>query len=515
MTLAFDFADLKVPHIVSVRMIRDPRGALGVLEGLKDAGFNFRRFYFLTDLSEGSERGGHAHKNLWQCFVSLRGGVTVELEGFEKSYEFRLDSCDTALIVPPGHWRELRDFDSDSLVIVLASENYDELDYIRDYSEFLDFSQPAKVNSVPYIDLGRYVGLMRKDLHEAIDRTLDSGVFIGGSLVKEFEIAFARHCDATQAVGVANGYDALQLALQAQGIGPGDEVIIPAQTFVATALAVVRIGAVPVLVDVEPDTGLMDVAAVEARVTSRTRGVIPVHLYGHPVDMDPLLEIARRHDLFVLEDAAQSHGALYKGRRCGALGDAAAFSFYPTKNLGALGDGGAVSSNDASLVGRVKQLGNYGASQKYHHHDLGINSRLDPIQAAVLLRKLERLDGWNARRVELARRYLEGLRDAPGLRLPSVRQWAVPVWHVFAVQISEGRREALQASLSRAGIGTNIHYPFPIHRQKCFADRGWDLDGFPVADRLAKSVLSLPLDALHSNSEIDYVIDHVRDFFKG
>jgi dTDP-3-amino-3,4,6-trideoxy-alpha-D-glucose transaminase len=514
MRFACDSAEPELPHIVSVKMIEDSRGALGVLEGLKDIGFNFRRFYFLTDLSEASERGGHAHKNLWQCFVSLRGGVTVKLEGFEKRYEFRLDRCDKALIVPPGHWRDLRDFNSDSLVVVLASENYDEMDYIRDYSEFLNFSRPAKVSSVPYIDLGRYVGLMRKDLREAIDRTLDSGVFIGGSLVEEFEIAFARHCDVAQVVGVANGYDALQLALQARDIGPGDEVIIPAHTFVATALAVARVGASPVLVDVEPDTCLMDVTELEGRMSSRTRAVIPVHLYGHPVDMDPLLEIARRHDLFVLEDAAQSHGALYKGRRCGALGDAAAFSFYPTKNLGALGDAGAVSSKDASLVRRVKQLGNYGASQKYDHQDLGINSRLDPIQASVLVRKLERLDSWNARRAELARRYLEGLRGTAGLRLPSVRQWAVPAWHVFSVQVSEGRRQALQTSLSRAGIGTNIHYPLPIHRQKCFADRGWDLDAFPVADRLAKSVLSLPLDALHSNNEIDYVIDHVRGFFK-
>ena len=514
MVPAHDLADL-VPHIVNVKMIRDSRGALGVLEGLNDLGFNFRRFYFLTDLSELSERGGHAHKSLWQCFVSLRGGVTVELEGFQKSYEFRLDGCDKALIVPPGHWRDLRDFDSDSLMIVLASENYDEHDYIRDYNEFLEFSQPTKVNKVPYLELGRYIGLMRKDLHEAIDRTLESGTFIGGSLREEFETAFARHCQASHAVGVANGYDALQLALQARGIGRGDEVIVPAHTFVATALAVARIGAVPALVDVEPDTGLMDVTKIEALITPRTRAIIPVHLYGHPVDMDPLLGIASRHGLFVLEDAAQSHGALYKGRPCGALGDAAAFSFYPTKNLGALGDAGAVTSNDADLVGRVRKIGNYGASQKYHHEDLGINSRLDPIQAAVLTSKLKRLDSWNERRSELASRYIQGLRDIPGLRLPSIRQWASPVWHVFAVQVDGSRREALQASLSRSGIGTNIHYPSPIHQQKCFADCGWRFEDFPVANRLAQSVLSLPLDAMHSNSEIDYVIDQTREFFKG
>ncbi|WP_167332681.1 aminotransferase class I/II-fold pyridoxal phosphate-dependent enzyme [Rhizobium freirei] len=502
------------PRVVQVKTVKDPRGLLGVVEGLKEVGFDFKRFYFLTELREDSERGGHAHKRLSQCFVALRGGVTIKLEGFGKRHEFRLDSYDKALILPPGYWRELVDFDSDSLVAVLASDYYDQKDYIRNYEEFLSYSRPAPVTKVPYIDLGRHVDAMRGELQKAVDRTFDSGMFIGGSLVEEFEVAFAHYSGAAKAVGVANGYDALELALRARNIGSGHEVIVPAHTFVATALAVVRAGATPILVDVERDSALMDVSQVEALITPRTRAVIPVHLYGHPVDMDPLIEIARRHDLFVLEDAAQSHGAFYKGRRCGSLGDAAAFSFYPTKNLGAYGDAGGVTSGDPDLIAKVKQLGNYGASRKYYHDDLGVNSRLDPMQAAFLLRKLDRLDRWNARRVELARRYIDGLSDIDGLRLPAVRNWAEPVWHVFAVQVAEGRREALESWLAGVGVGTNIHYPLPIHHQKCFSGFRWDPNSFPIAQDLTQSVLSLPLDAFHTDDEIDYVIEQTRNFFK-
>lgn len=503
------------PRLVDIKIVRDPRGTLGIIEGLKEVGFDFRRVYFLTDLAGASNRGGHAHKRLQQCFVALRGAVTIKLEWFGKVHEFRLDSYDKALVLPAGYWRELYDFGEDCLIAVLASDYYEEDDYIRDHAEFVAYSTPSAVTSVPYIDLGRHVSDMRADLQAAVDRTLNSGIFIGGSLVEEFETSFARYSEAEKAVGVANGYDALELTLRAWNIGAGDEVIVPAHTFVATALAVTRTGATPVLVDVEQDTAVMDVSKVEAAITPKTRAIVPVHLYGHPVHMDPLMDIAERHGLKVLEDAAQSHGARYKGRRCGSLGHAAAFSFYPTKNLGAFGDGGGVTSNDAALVAKVKQLGNYGASRKYHHDDLGINSRLDPMQAALLSAALTRLDAWNGRRDALARRYLDGLQGIEGLRLPAVRNWANPVWHVFAIQVLEGRRAELEAWLQAAGIGTNIHYPLPIHHQKCFAHLGYDTKGFPISENLAQSVLSLPLDALHSDAEIDYVTEKTRDFFRG
>jgi dTDP-4-amino-4,6-dideoxygalactose transaminase len=369
--------------------------------------------------------------------------------------------------------------------------------------------------TVPYIDFARYTAALRTDLQRALWDVIDSSIFIGGAAVETFERAFARYCDAARAVGVGNGYQALVLALRARSIGPGDEVIVPANTFPGTALAVSEAGGAPVLVDAEEDTGMIDVAQVPAAVTPRTRAIIPVHLYGHPADMDPLRAVASGHGLFLLEDACQAHGARYKGRRCGSLGDAAAFSFYPTKNLGALGDAGAVVTNDGKLADKVRQLANYGWSEKYYHRAIGTNSRLDPIQAAILSVKLPRIDAWHERRRALAARYFDGLRDVEGLALPGVRPWAEPVWHAFAVLVRGGRRDALRAALSAAGIGSNIHYPVPVHFQECYTDRGWRAGAFPVSERRADEQLSLPLDAMHTDDEIDRVIEAVWKFFAG
>jgi dTDP-3-amino-3,4,6-trideoxy-alpha-D-glucose transaminase len=286
---------------------------------------------------------------------------------------------------------------------------------------------------------------------------------------------------------------------------------VPAHTFVASALAVDEVGATPVLVDVEPDTGLMDMTRLAGAITGRTRVVMPVHLYGHPVDMTGLAAAISGRGIKVLEDACQAHGARFKGRRCGSLGDAAAFSFYPTKNLGALGDGGALATDDADLAERVRMLANYGSRQKYLHELAGRNSRLDPLQAAALGVKLDRLDLWNARRSELALRYFMGLADVPGLELPPVRAWAQPVWHVYAVR-APGVRDELLGFLQRNGVGANVHYPTPVHLQPCYAGR-WARGDFPVAERLAASLLSLPLDWTHSEREIDFVIARVREFF--
>jgi dTDP-4-amino-4,6-dideoxygalactose transaminase len=266
-----------------------------------------------------------------------------------------------------------------------------------------------------------------------------------------------------------------------------------------------------VLADVEADTGLMDMRLMADLITSRTRAVVPVHLYGQPADMDGLRAAIGARDIKILEDAAQAHGARYKGRRCGALGDAAAFSFYPTKNLGALGDGGALVTSDTEMADAARMIANYGSAEKYRHEILGRNSRLDPLQAAVLSLKLEHLDAWNARRSQLALRYFLGLTDVRGLELPSVRGWAEPVWHVFPVR-APGVRDELQAFLAEHGVGTNIHYPIPVHLQPCYQGR-WREGDFPVAEALAKSLLSLPLDPMHTDREIDLVIRRVREFF--
>jgi len=499
-------------RLVPLQTIPMENGILGVAEVSRHIGFPVHRAYYIRDVPMGQGRGGHGHKALRQCFLCLRGSFKLAITRRGRTETVVLDRPDVAAVVEPGCWRDLSDFSDDSVVIVLASEEYDEADYIRTYHEFLRWeAQAGTVASVPYLDLSRGARELAPELEQVMRRVLRSGYFIGGPEVARFEARFADYCGVGHMVGAGNGLDALVLALRAWNIGPGDEVIMPAHTFIATALAVDEVGATPVLVDVEADTGLLDVTKVAAAVTPRTRAVIPVHLYGLPVDMDGLKAALAGRDIRVLEDACQAHGARYKGRRTGALGDAAAFSFYPTKNLGALGDAGGLTTADPALADTVRMLGNYGSRVKYEHELVGRNSRLDPLQAAVLDAKLDRLDGWNERRRAYARRYLSALSGLPGLELPAVRAWAEPIWHVFPVR-APGRRAELQAHLAEHGVGVNIHYPTPIHLQPCYAGR-WRAGDFPVSEAFAASVLSLPLDHTHTEAEIDYVIGKVRAFF--
>jgi dTDP-4-amino-4,6-dideoxygalactose transaminase len=345
---------------------------------------------------------------------------------------------------------------------------------------------------VPFLDLKVAQAELATELEEACRRVLASGWYILGAELEAFESEFAAWCESRHCVGVANGLDALRLVLQAWDIGPGDEVIVPSHTFVATWLAVTQVGATPVPVEPIEATFNLDPARLAAAITPRTRAVIPVHLYGQPADMDPILEVARRHGLKVLEDAAQAHGARYKGRRAGSLGDAAAFSFYPGKNLGALGDGGAVTTADQGLAQRLRVLRNYGSAAKYVHDEAGLNSRLDELQAALLRVKLRQLDDWNARRRSVARWYLANLPGLrPGLGLPFVPEWAEPCWHLFVVRTAD--RDAVQAELRERGIETLIHYPIPPHLQKAYAGLGMPPGSLPVAERLAGEVLSLPM----------------------
>ncbi|MDB5438245.1 MAG: erythromycin biosynthesis sensory transduction protein eryC1 [Caulobacteraceae bacterium] len=498
--------------LVELQAIPMRNGILGVAEVSKHIGFPVHRVYYIRDVPAGESRGAHGHKALRQCFLCLRGTVRLSITKGGRTQTVELSRPSQAAVVEAGCWRDLSDFSDDSVIMVLASEEYDEGDYIRDYDAFVRWDEGEEpVAAVPYLDLRRTTEAMGAELELAMRRVVRSGVLIGGPEVAAFEQDFATYCGAAQTVAVGNGLDALAMVLRAWGIGPGDEVIAPAHTFIATTLAIDEVGATPVLVDVEPDTGLMDMAKVAAAITERTRAIIPVHLYGHPADMDGLAAVIAGRDIKVLEDAAQAHGARYKGRRCGALGDAAAFSFYPTKNLGALGDGGAVVSNHLATAEAVRMIGNYGSREKYRHEIAGRNSRLDPIQAAVLSTKLTRLDGWNARRSQLAMRYFAGLADIRGLELPAVRAWAEPVWHVFPIRVAVAR-DALQAHLTEAGVGSNIHYPTPTHLQPCYQGR-WAAGDYPVAESLAKSLLSLPLDPMHSEREIDFVISRVRDFF--
>ena len=356
---------------------------------------------------------------------------------------------------------------------------------------------------VPFLDLHAACAELRPEIDAAIARVLDSGWYILGPEVEAFEAEFAGYCQADHAIGLANGLDALHLALRAMDVGPGDEVIVPSNTYIATWLAVSQCGAVPVPVEPDPGTHNIDPARIEAAITPRTRVILPVHLYGQPADLDPILAIARKHGLRVLEDGAQAHGARYKGRRIGGHGDAVAWSFYPGKNLGALGDGGAVTTNDAQIADRLRVLRNYGSRVKYVNEVAGYNSRLDPLQAAVLRVKLAHLDDWNARRTALAQVYLDGLRDT-GLVLPHVPDWAQPAWHLFVVR--HRQRDDLQRALTEAGIGSLIHYPIPPHKQQAYADAGYPADAFPLANRLAEEVLSLPMGPQMALDQVDTVV---------
>lgn len=344
--------------------------------------------------------------------------------------------------------------------------------------------------NIPFLDLKAAYTELQPEIDAAIKRVLDSGWYILGEEVNAFEREYATYCEAKHCVSVANGLDALHLALLALGVKEGDEVIVPSNTYIATWLAVSQCGATPIPVEPDPATYNIDPTRIEAAITPRTKVILPVHLYGQPCDMDPILAIARKHGLKVLEDGAQAHGAKYKGKRLGAHGDIVAWSFYPGKNLGAFGDGGAITTDDAELADRIRILRNYGSRVKYVNDVRGFNSRLDPIHAAAMRVKLKVLDTWNARRAVIASHYQRSLQDL-GLTLPFVPDWAEPAWHLYVIQ--HPQRDALQQSLSDAGVGTLIHYPIPPHLQQAYAEAGFIKGQFPLAEQIASHCLSLPI----------------------
>ncbi|HEX9919728.1 MAG TPA: DegT/DnrJ/EryC1/StrS family aminotransferase [Pyrinomonadaceae bacterium] len=368
--------------------------------------------------------------------------------------------------------------------------------------------------SVPFVDLQAQYRAIKREVDEAIGRVVESAAFILGREVEAFEAAFAEYLGAKFCVGVNSGTAAIQLAVTACGAGAGDEVIVPANTFFATAEAVSTAGATPVFVDADPVSYTIDVNKIEAAINARTRAIIPVHLYGQAADLDAVFEIAARHNLSVIEDAAQAHGSLYKGRRVGALGRANCFSFYPGKNLGAYGEGGAVVTNDAEVARRVRLLRDHGSEHKYRHDIIGYNFRLEGIQGAVLNVKLKHLDGWNDLRRAHAERYRELLSGAGGegaaLTLPQEMPYARHIYHLYVVQAEE--RDALQKHLTASGVQTGIHYPVPVHLQPAYASLGHRAGDFPVAERQAARVLSLPMFPELTAEQIERVAEAVRAF---
>jgi dTDP-4-amino-4,6-dideoxygalactose transaminase len=359
---------------------------------------------------------------------------------------------------------------------------------------------------IPFLDLRSSYIELKDEIDGAVSRVLNSGWYILGHEVEAFENEWAEYCGAHHCVGVANGLDALHLGLLALGVGPGDEVIVPSNTYIATWLAVTQCGAKIVPVEPIESTYNINPVLIEKAITPRTKVILPVHLYGQPVDIDPILDLAKSYGLRVLEDAAQAHGAKYKGRRIGAHSDAVAWSFYPGKNLGAFGDGGAITTNDTKIADRICVLRNYGSREKYINEVKGYNSRLDPIQAAVLRVKLSVLDRWNERRKSIAQEYLKKL-EFSGLILPRVPDWANPSWHLFTIR--HPNRDALMKKLNSEGIGTLIHYPIPPHMQQAYHDA--NLSTFPIAEVIASTILSLPIGPHFSKDHILNICNTLND----
>jgi dTDP-4-amino-4,6-dideoxygalactose transaminase len=363
--------------------------------------------------------------------------------------------------------------------------------------------------SVPFLDLRAPYVELQDELDAAVGRVLDSGWYLLARELDTFEAAFAAYAGAKHCIGVANGLEALHLALLAMGVGPGDEVIVPSNTYIATWLAVSHTGAMPVPVEPDERTYNIDPDGIEEAITSRTKAILPVHLYGQPADMDAIVDIARKHGLRVLDDAAQAHGASYRGRAVGCLGDATGWSFYPSKNLGAFGDAGAVTTNDDEMADQIRLLRNYGSRSKYVNQVQGYNSRLDEVQAAVLSAKLRSLDRWNSRRTHIAHRYLQALQGT-GIQEPLVPDWAEPAWHLFVVRTPD--RDVLQRHACEAGIETLIHYPIPPHLQAAYAGLLLSEGSLPISEAIHREVLSLPIGPHMTDEQIECVIQVVQSF---
>ena len=357
---------------------------------------------------------------------------------------------------------------------------------------------------VPFLDLKASYLELKEELDEAYDRVMNSGQFILGEECRAFEKEFAKYCGAKHCIGVGNGLDALHLILKGYDIGPGDEVIVPANTYIATWLAISYTGAIPIPIEPIENTYNINPELIERAITKKTKAILPVHLYGQPAEMNYIVEIADKHDLRVIEDAAQAHGGKYRNKRVGSLGDAAGFSFYPSKNLGAFGDAGAITTSDDELADKVRLLRNYGSRMKYQNETRGFNSRLDEIQATFLRVKLSKLDQWNQRRKKIAIRYLHELRNANRLTLPDITEGANHVWHIFAVRHS--KRDEVMKYLQKEGIGILIHYPIPPHLSDAFRDMGLKTSDYPITEKIANTVLSLPMGSHLSLKQQDFVI---------
>jgi dTDP-4-amino-4,6-dideoxygalactose transaminase len=510
---------LKTLHqVITLPKRADPRGVLVPVELEAVVPFAVRRLYFIAKADPLLPRGFHAHRRTREAMVCISGSCQLRLRTRDGA-EIRIMLSDPGqlVVLEPELWREMHHITEDAVLLVLASLPYDEDDYIRDEAAFLEphahaIIPTAAITKVSSLDLHRENAAFQPALSDAVQRVVASGWYVGGPEVKAFEDHWAAYCGVKHAVGVGNGLDAMELVLRAWGVGPGDEVIVPANTYIATWLAVDAVGARVVPVEPDPNTFNITVDAIEPALTSRTKVVLGVHLYGQSLDHRPIRRLCDQRGIRFLEDGAQSHGAIVDGVRVGAQGHAAAFSFYPTKNLGALGDAGAVTTDDPATAEAVARLGNYGSKVKYVNEVKGGNSRLDAIHAAALLAKLPALDAGSEHRRSLARIYQQNLGDIAGLQLPALPSSAeAHVWHTYVVQCSD--RGGLQAHLQQRGIQTLIHYPIAPFDQQAYAGYGLEPANYPISRSIHANCLSLPISATHTPAEINYVCNAVAEFF--
>lgn len=506
--------DTKEERLVYGATFIDNRGSLTTVSIENLCGFKAKRTYYLYNLQNNEPRGFHAHKNLKQAMICMKGSVDVILKDGQSTQKYHLNKPDQVLFIKECLWREIENFSDDAILLVLASENYDENDYIRNYDEYLSYITNKETHKkVSYVALNRLHEDLKVEISNALEDVLDGNSFIGGERLNSFEKNFSNYIGSDYTIGCGNGLDAIVLTLKALNIGHGDEVLVPANSFIASALAVDLAGAKPVFVDCNLDRYSIDLDQIEKHITKDTKAILPVSLYGIPLEVERLNDIAVKHNLMIIEDAAQAHGASFFARNSKQYPawKASTFSFYPTKNLGALGDGGAIVTNDSVLAKTIRTLGNYGSKEKYNHIVKGYNSRLDEIQASVLDVKLKYLDKWNQKRRHLAEIYFRNLSHIEEIIIPNASFNKDSIWHVFPIRVGEHDRDRLITFLKEKNIGTNIHYPIPIHKQEAY--KAHSSEQHPNAERLSKELISLPLDPYHKEDEIEYVCEMIKEFY--
>jgi dTDP-4-amino-4,6-dideoxygalactose transaminase len=506
-----------ITKVIKIPTFLDSRGNLSAINIRKKCGFLVKRIYYLYNLKKNKPRGSHAHKNLKQLLICVKGKVIVYFNKREKSEtKYILNSPNKGLLIQDCIWCDIQEFEKDSILLVLASEDYNKKDYLRNRDQYRKYiSQKKIIKNISYAPLDRMHKSLESRILPALESVIRKGKYILGNEVSKFEKNYAKFSKTKYVVGCGNGFDALVLALKSIDICCDDEVIVPANSFVATAMAVSSLGAKPIFADCDYNNFSIDLESVKNKITKKTKAIIPVSLYGIPLDASKISSFAKKYNLKIIEDASQSHGACffsnnYQKVKKFSNWKISTFSFYPTKNLGAIGDAGAVATNDSKLYFKIKSLRNYGFEKFNSYKYIGINSRLDEIQAAILNIKLDYINDWTVKKRKIAKIYFRELKKVTSIKLIDHNLLEKSVLHVFPVKVLNNKRDSLIAFLNKNNIETNIHYPQSINKQPIYKKFKTKLKNCNI---LKKELLSLPIDPFHTNDEILYVCFKIKEFF--